>query len=102
KFSSMKVALYPLQNNSNKYITILKNSLEAEGVEFVEFRRLFKSLRCFLEVGVVHLNWYENLNDKSNFGIYKSFFMKVMKLLVLKFTNKRVICTVHNLRPHDS
>src|SRR5690606_10358521 len=55
----------------------------------------FKSIR------LVHLNWFENVDDRNFFIAVKSFFRKMVVLVAIRISGKPLVWTMHNRTSHE-
>jgi beta-1,4-mannosyltransferase len=62
---------------------------------------LFKSRAHFRSIQLVHLNWFENLDESSKRSMWKSFFRKTAALLTIKASGKKLVWTMHNRLSHE-
>ncbi len=62
---------------------------------------LFSSWSHFRSIRLVHLNWFENVTDSSYTNALYSFIKKMLLLLVLRFTGKKLVWTMHNRMTHE-
>ncbi|WP_111669236.1 glycosyltransferase [Algoriphagus litoralis] len=97
----MKVIFNPSENKENKYIDILVNSLKNGGYEVFPLDGLLSSWKHFDSIKLVHLNWFENLDESSRGATLKSFFRKLVALLVIRLGNKKLVWTMHNRVSHE-
>jgi len=97
----MKVIFNPSENKENKYIGILVRALENAGYEVVPLDGLVSSWKHFKSIQLVHLNWFENLDDSSKGATLKSFFRKLIALITIRLGNKKLIWTMHNRLSHE-
>jgi glycosyltransferase involved in cell wall biosynthesis len=97
----VKVLAFPAFKNksSNPYNYLLYSGIENEGVEVHEFS--FK--RCLsLNYDLIHIHWpelYLNSNYMIKAFIYS--FMLVFCLYFSKIFGKKIVWTIHNLKPHN-
>ncbi|EOR94102.1 hypothetical protein ADIARSV_2715 [Arcticibacter svalbardensis MN12-7] len=97
----MKISFYPESTRQNKYSEIITSLLKGKGVKIYSLSYVFSGFAAFKKVKVVHLNWYENLNEPTRFAVFSVFFKRMMKLIALRVFGKKVIWTMHNKMPHD-
>lgn len=97
----MKVIFNPSENKENKYIDILVNSLENGGYEVFPLDDLLSSWKHFASIKLVHLNWFENLDESSKGATLKSFFRKLVALIAIRLGNKKLVWTMHNRISHE-
>jgi glycosyltransferase involved in cell wall biosynthesis len=97
----VKVLAFPAFKNksSNPYNYLLYSGIEEEGVDVQEFS--FK--RCLtLNYDLIHIHWPE-LYLNSNY-VFKAFIYSMMFVFCLFFSKlfgKKVVWTIHNLKPHN-
>ncbi|WP_149304356.1 glycosyltransferase family 4 protein [Pareuzebyella sediminis] len=89
----MKIVYHPISGGENIYIDMIINGLKKRKFEVLP---LSGFLSNFLEVKIIHLNWYENIGSLLNF------LNKSTKLIVYKILGKKVLWTMHNKEPHEN
>jgi glycosyltransferase involved in cell wall biosynthesis len=62
---------------------------------------LFKSRAHFSSIQLVHVNWFENLDESSKASMWKSFGRKIVVLLAIKASGKKLVWTMHNRLSHE-
>ncbi len=97
----MDIIFNPPINAENKYIQIMVDPLQREGYRIHELDGLFSSWKHFRSIRLVHLNWFENIDDGSLFKGFKSFFRKTFVLTVLHLSGKKLVWTMHNRMTHE-
>lgn len=97
----MKVIFNPSENKENKYVDILVNALENAGYEVFPLDGLLSSWKHFKSIQLVHLNWFENLDESSKGATLKSFFRKLVALIAIRLGNKKLVWTMHNRLSHE-
>jgi beta-1,4-mannosyltransferase len=97
----MKVIFNPSENKENKYIEILFNALVGAGYEVVPLDGLLSSWKHYKSIKLVHLNWFENLDDSSKEATLRSFFRKLVALIAIRLGNKKLVWTMHNRNSHE-
>lgn len=97
----MTIVYDPTKSKGNKYSDIISEGLTDRGINTVSLKEMLLNWKHFTSVKVVHLNWFENLNGLTTFGLLKDYFRKLFVLGLLNITSKRIIWTMHNLKPHD-
>lgn len=97
----MKIIFNPSENKENKYIDILVNALESAGYEVSPLDDFLSSWKHFKSIQLVHLNWFENLDDSSKVATLKSFFRKLVALIAIRLGNKKLVWTMHNRLSHE-
>src|SRR5690606_23346953 len=58
-------------------------------------RKHFKSIK------LVHLNWFENIDDSGFFVALRSFLRKLTVLTILKLSRRPLVWTMHNRASHE-
>lgn len=89
------VAMDPYENIKNKSIGILKKAMDGN-VRFVPFHRGLK-----IDYQVAHLNFYENIYDKTKLEAFIIFIKKVGRLYYLKLKGVKIVITIHDRFVHD-
>ncbi len=97
----MKIIFNPSENKENKYIAILVNALENAGYEVFPLDDMLSSWKHFQSIKLVHLNWFENLDDSSKRATLRSFFRKLIALIAIRLANKKLVWTMHNRISHE-
>lgn len=96
----MNLIFFPSDFATNQYGNIITNGLMNYGIKLITYETAFKSFKTFLNVDLVHLNWFETLGSKSTVN-FKRFLGRGAKLLAFKLFGKKIIWTMHNKMPHD-
>lgn len=105
-----KVFFKPVSSSNNAYIKEIVESLELNGVEIVNEgieKKSFKEYYIFLkflldrEMGIVHLNWTENLTKKKNIKSRLRKFLVFLRVFIIHIFGKKVCWTMHNSIPHN-
>ena len=91
----MKLVFDPPFSPSNEYSGIISKYLISHGYVVYSLAELFSSIKLFMSVKIVHLNWFET------FGTYGSFIKKLAKLILLILFRKKIVWTMHNKTPHE-
>ncbi|GAA0880452.1 hypothetical protein GCM10009119_34220 [Algoriphagus jejuensis] len=91
----------PPENSENQYVGILVKGIEANGFLVNGLDDFFKSPTHFKSIQLVHLNWFENLDESSKSAMWKSFFRKTVALLAIKASGKKLVWTMHNRLSHE-
>lgn len=91
----------PPDNSENQYINILVKGIEENGFLVNGLDDFFKSRAHFQSIRLVHLNWFENLEQSSISAMWKSFFRKTVALLSIKASGKKLVWTMHNRISHE-
>jgi beta-1,4-mannosyltransferase len=97
----MDIIFNPPVNKANKYISIMVDALEESGYRVHPLDDFFSSRKHFRSIKLVHLNWFENLDDTTYPSMLSSFFKKSFVLAVIKMSNKNLIWTMHNRVSHE-
>ncbi|QDH81107.1 glycosyltransferase family 4 protein [Echinicola soli] len=97
----MDIIFNPPVNTENKYIQIMVDPLRQEGYHIHELDGLFSSWKHFRRVRLIHLNWFENIDDSSIFKGFKSFFRKIIVLTTIHLSGKKLVWTMHNRMTHE-
>ncbi|WP_134091966.1 glycosyltransferase [Olivibacter sp. XZL3] len=97
----MKIIFNPPDNKENQYIRLMTAPLAASGIEICALDDFFSSYKHFKSIRLVHLNWFENVDDRSFFVAFRSFFRKMVVLLAIKLGRKPLIWTMHNRSSHE-
>lgn len=97
----MKVIFNPSENKENKYIDIFVDALEYADYEVYPLDGFLSSWKHFTSIKLVHLNWFENLDDSSKAATLKSFFRKLVALIAIRLGNKKLVWTMHNRLSHE-
>lgn len=99
--SRTKIIFNPCENKENQYIAILVNGLEKHGYDVNRLDDFLSSSKHFQSVKLLHLNWFENLDDSSVASMWKSYFRKLVVLAAVKFGKKKLVWTMHNRLSHE-
>lgn len=99
--SRTKIIFNPCENKENQYIAILVNGLEKHGFEVSPLDDFLSSITHFQSIKLLHLNWFENLDDSSSKSMWKSYFRKLVVLAAIKFGKKQLVWTMHNRLSHE-
>ncbi|WP_194776387.1 glycosyltransferase family 4 protein [Pararhodonellum marinum] len=97
----MDLIFNPPVNKANQYISILVNGLEEAGFKVHPLDGIFSGYRHFKSIRLVHLNWFENLDETSYIKMLISFFRKSIVLTVIRLSNKKLVWTMHNRVSHE-
>lgn len=97
----IKIIFNPSENKENQYIPILVDYLRASGFQVEKLDDLFKSWGHFQSIKLVHLNWFENLDDSSPKKMWISYFRKLVVLMALRVGKKKLVWTMHNRLTHE-
>ncbi|WP_192347096.1 glycosyltransferase [Algoriphagus sp. Y33] len=96
-----KIIFNPCENKENQYIAILVNGLEKHGFDVSKLDDFLSSGDHYRSLQLVHLNWFENLDDSSRQSMWKSYFRKLVVLAAVKFGKKKLVWTMHNRLSHE-
>ncbi|MEB2779500.1 glycosyltransferase [Algoriphagus sp. C2-6-M1] len=99
--SPIKIIFNPCENKENQYIDILVNGLEKHGFEVSPLDDFLTSVAHFQSIKLLHLNWFENLDDSSANSMWKSYIRKLVVLAAIKFGKKKLVWTMHNRLSHE-
>ncbi|MCE7055089.1 glycosyltransferase [Algoriphagus sp. AGSA1] len=99
--SPSRIIFNPSENKENKYINIIVDGLEKHGFEVNRLDDFLSSWKHFKSIELVHLNWFENLDDSSAASMWKSYFRKLVVLAAVKFGKKKLVWTMHNRVSHE-
>jgi len=99
--SPIKIIFNPCENKENKYIAILVNGLEKHGYDVNSLNDFLSAQAHFKSIRLLHLNWFENLDDSSVKSMWKSYFRKLVVLAAIKFGKKKLVWTMHNRLSHE-
>jgi beta-1,4-mannosyltransferase len=97
----MKIVFHPIHTKFNKYIDNIVNMLKQQDIQSYALKTLLRREQSHKEISIVHLNWYENLNDASSSMRIYNFMKKMVALYFLKLNGKKIVWTMHNRMPHD-
>ncbi len=99
--ATIPIIFNPPDNSENQYIRILVSGIEKNEFLISQLDDLFKSRSHFKSIRLVHLNWFENLDESSKGSMWKSFFRKTVALAAIKATGKKLVWTMHNRLSHE-
>ena len=99
--AAIPIIFNPPNNSENQYIRILVSGIEKNNFSISPLDDLFKSRSHFQSIRLVHLNWFENLDESSRSAMWKSFFRKTVALAVIKASGKKLVWTMHNRLSHE-
>lgn len=97
----MNIIFNPPDNEENKYISNMVEPLRKEGFKIFALDSFFSSLRHYRSIKLIHLNWFENIDDSSFSVALKSFARKLVVLIAIKLGNKKLVWTMHNRSSHE-
>lgn len=98
----MDIVFNPPVNEENQYVQLLVRELRANGYRIHPLDTIFSSWRHFKSIGLVHLNWFEVIDDSSIWTALRSFFRKLVVLVAIRLSGKPLVWTMHNRAAHDS
>ena len=98
---STKMIFNPCENKENQYISILVNGLEKHGFDVNRLDDFLSSSKHFQSIKLLHLNWFENLDDSSAARMWKSYFRKLVVLAAVRLGKKKLVWTMHNRLSHE-
>lgn len=90
-----KIVFEPVDGSANEYVGIILGQLKKNNFHVYSLHQMFSSLKIFRAVGLIHLNWYENVGSEIDF------IKKLLNLLLFFLTRKQIVWTMHNKTPHD-
>jgi glycosyltransferase involved in cell wall biosynthesis len=99
--SHSKIIFNPCENKENQYIAILVNGLEKHGYDVNRLDDFLSSIKHYQSIKLLHLNWFENLDDSSASSMWKSYFRKLVVLAAIRFGKKKLVWTMHNRLSHE-
>lgn len=91
----------PPINVENKYIDIMGQPLKERGFRVHALDNFFASREHFKSIRLVHLNWFENVDDSSFLSAFRSFVRKMIVLSAIHWGKKILIWTMHNRTSHE-
>ncbi len=97
----MDIIFNPSVNEENQYIQLLVAELRNKGYRIHGLESLFSGFRHFRSIKLVHLNWFENVDDSSFFIAARSFIRKLVALVAIRLSGKRLVWTMHNSASHE-
>jgi len=98
---SPKIIFNPCENPENKYVSIVVNGLAKRGYQISGLEHFLTSISHFNSIKLVHLNWFENLDDQSRKSMWISYFRKTVVLTLIRLTGKKLVWTMHNRLSHE-
>lgn len=96
-----KIIFNPCENRENKYIAILVDGLEKHGFQVSRLDDFLSSPSHYKSIRLLHLNWFENLDDSSAKSMWRSYFRKLIVLAAIRFGKKKFVWTMHNRLSHE-
>ena len=97
----MHIIFNPPVNEENKYIEIMVAPLRKQGFIVHPLDDFFSSKEHFDSVRLVHLNWFENIDDSSYRSALRSFARKMVVLSAIRMSGKKLVWTMHNRASHE-
>src|SRR5690554_239586 len=97
----MHIIFNPPVNEENKYIETMVRALHENGFKVYALDTFFSSKTHFQSIKLVHLNWFENVDDSSFRSAFRSFIRKMFVLSVIRISGKKLIWTMHNRASHE-
>ncbi|MEM2183618.1 MAG: glycosyltransferase [Candidatus Bathyarchaeia archaeon] len=97
--------LVPLKRENTPYLKLLYTHVEKCGVKVLHSRSLWSVdfLKKCLLVQIIHFHWIEYLIRHRNILLsLTKFLLATLLLLLFKLGRKRIVITVHNIRPHET
>lgn len=98
----MKIIFNPIDNKENQYIPLLVTPLKEAGFEVHALDDFLSSYKHAKAIRLVHLNWFENVDDSDFFTALRSFFRKLTALTTIKLMRKPLVWTMHNRSSHEN
>ena len=99
--SPLKIIFNPCENKENKYIAILVKGLEKHVFNVNRLDDFLSSKEHYKSIRLLHLNWFENLDDSSAMSMWTSYFRKLVVLGAIRFGKKKLVWTMHNRLSHE-
>lgn len=97
----MNIIFNPPENEENKYVNIMVGALKKAGFNVYPLDSFLSSIKHFRSIKLVHLNWFENVDDSTFFIALRSFFRKLVVLTAIKLGKKKLVWTMHNRSSHE-
>lgn len=99
----MNIIYSPNSSDSNKYIDLMKQAIKKidKNIIFYSVREGVK-LNNFFKIEYICLNWFESLDNSSNFKFFLSFLKKLLVLSFMFLFRKKIIFVFHNKIPHET
>src|SRR5690554_6115384 len=91
----------PPENKGNKYVEIMVRPLREHGYEVYPLDGFLSDWKHFRSIRLVHLNWFENVDDSSFLRAFRSFMRKMFVLMVVHWSQKKLVWTMHNRTSHE-
>lgn len=80
---------------NNLYAVNVRRLIENAGYKTTSLKEVLKNPRLFVSCKVFNFNWFENVNSR------KQYYAKSILLDFLHLSNKGIIYTLHNKKPHN-
>lgn len=99
----MNIIYSPNSSDSNKYIDLMKQAIKKidKNINFYSVREGVK-LNNFFKINYICLNWFESLDNSSNFKFFLSFLKKLLVLNFMFLFRKKIVFVFHNKIPHET
>ncbi len=97
----MDIVFNPPVNEENQYIQRMVGQLRARGYRVHPLDTVFSSRRHFRSIRLVHLNWFENIDDSGFWVALRSFLRKLTVLVAIRLSGKPLVWTMHNRASHE-
>ena len=91
----------PSENEGNKYIEIMVRPLRENGYTVYPLDGFLSGWTHFRSIRLVHLNWFENVDDSSFRRAFRSFMRKMFVLTIIHWSGKKLVWTMHNRTSHE-
>ena len=91
----------PPENKGNKYVEIMVRPLREHGYQVYPLDGFLSDWGHFRSIRLVHLNWFENVDDSSFFRAFRSFIRKMFVLTIIHWSKKKLVWTMHNRTSHE-
>lgn len=91
----------PSNNPENQYISLLVNGIRRHRFYVHDLNSIFASWDHFKKIELVHLNWFENIDDSSSKKGLISYFRKMLVLRIIRLSGKKLVWTMHNRESHE-
>ncbi|MBK1439496.1 glycosyltransferase family 4 protein [Parapedobacter sp. ISTM3] len=97
----MDIIFNPPVNKENQYIQLLVGELRGRGYRIHPLDTIFSGMKHFRSIKLVHLNWFENVDDSGFFVAFRSFMRKMAVLAIIRLSGKPLVWTMHNRTSHE-
>src|SRR5690554_2618013 len=91
----------PSENEGNQYIEIMVRPLRENGYRVFPLDNFLSGWAHFRSIRLVHLNWFENVDDSSFRRAFRSFMRKMFVLTIIHWSGKKLVWTMHNRTSHE-